>query len=165
MVSLTATHGSWFGSLIAVKGLGLLLGHGMSRFEPRPGLPNSIAPGKRMQHNMSPMIITRGGEPFCANGLPGGRKIVSVQALLAHAIMRFGLTCGQAIDLPRFHVDSLGQAIVDSPELAEQLRTAGRSVQLSRKRLGGPIAGVQLARETGLLLAASEAGDACVALA
>lgn len=165
MASLTATHGSWFGSLIAIDGLGLLLGHGMSRFEPQPGLPNSIAPGKRMQHNMSPMIITREGKPYCAIGLPGGRKIVNVSALLAHAITAFGLTCAQAIDLPRFHVDATGQAMVDSAELAARMRAAGQPVVVSKRRLGGPTTGVQLARETNLLLAASEAGDDCVAVA
>lgn len=165
MASLTATHGSWFGSLVAVDGLGLLLGHGMSRFEPTPGLPNSIAPGKRMQHNMSPLVITREGRPYCAIGLPGGRKIINSAALLAHAITRFGLTCGQAIDIPRYHVDASGQAWVDSTELATRMRAAGVPVGLSKKRLGGPVAGALVARETGLLLAASEAGNDCVAIA
>lgn len=163
MVSLTTTHGSWFGSMIAVDGLGLVLGHGMSRFDPVPGGPNSIAPGKRVQHNMAPMIIMRGGKPYCAIGLPGGRKIINGSAVLAHALTTFGLTCGEAMALPRFHVDGSGPAVVDSAVLACQMTDRGCPVEFSSKRIGGPVAGVLVAHETGLLMAASEAGEACVA--
>src|SRR5205823_11286413 len=34
MVALTLTHGNTFGALVTVDGLGLILGHGMSRFDP-----------------------------------------------------------------------------------------------------------------------------------
>lgn len=167
MVSVTMTHGGWFGSLVCIDELGLVLGHGMSRFDPLPGRANSIAPGKRVQHNMSPIIATRRGEPYCAFGLPGGRRIVNVGALLAHSIARHGLTCGQAIDLPRFHVDGPGPASVDSQEIAERIwRRVGRNypLQVSKKRLGGPVSGVMYASQTGQLLAASEAGPDCTAV-
>ena len=44
MACVTLTHGDSFGAQVTVDGLGLLLGHGMSRFDPVPGRPNSIAP-------------------------------------------------------------------------------------------------------------------------
>lgn len=163
MVGVTATHGSWFGSMIAVKGLGLVLGHGLSRFDPVPGGPNSIAPGKRVQHNMSPILIMRGGKPYCTIGMPGGRKIVNGSAVLAHAITTFGLTCGEAMALPRFHVDGSGPVVVDSAVLARQMADSGYPVEFVSKRAGGPVAGALLAHETGLIMAASEAGEACVA--
>ena len=163
VVGVTATHGSWFGSMIAVKGLGLVLGHGMSRFDPIPGGPNSIAPGKRVQHNMSPMLIMRGGKPYCTIGMPGGRKIINGSAVLAHAITTFGLTCGEAMALPRFHLDGSGPVLVDSAVLARQMADSGYPVEFVSKRAGGPVAGALLAHETGLIMAASEAGEACVA--
>jgi len=163
MASLTATHGSWFGSMIAVDGLGLVLGHGMSRFDPVPGRPNSIAPGKRVQHNMSPIIITRNGQPYCAIGMPGGRKIINGSVVLAHGITEFGLTCGEAMALPRFHLDGSGPAVVDSAALVSEMKKGGCDVELADKRLGGPVAGALVADETGLLMAASEAGFECVA--
>jgi gamma-glutamyltranspeptidase/glutathione hydrolase len=165
MVSLTATHGSLFGSMVALEGLGLVLGHGMSRFDPVPGRPNSIAPAKRMQHNMSPLIIARNGRPYCAIGLPGGTKIINVSALLAHSLTRFGLACADAIQLPRFHVDgALETAVVDSEQLASAMQRAGCKVALSSDRLGGPVAGVMFASETDHFLAASENGAECVAV-
>lgn len=42
--SLTFTHGDSFGAQVTVDGLGLLMGHGLSRFDPRPGRPNSPGP-------------------------------------------------------------------------------------------------------------------------
>lgn len=80
VVSLTATHGGGFGSQVAIDGLGLVLGHGMSRFTLEPDSPNFPAPGERMQHNMAPTVILRDGRPRYVVGLPGGRMIVTVTA-------------------------------------------------------------------------------------
>ena len=75
MVSLTQTHGGGFGSMFTVPGTGLVFGHGVGRFDPRPGYANSIAPGKRPLHNMAPMLALRNGAPFATYGIPGGRTI------------------------------------------------------------------------------------------
>src|SRR3954464_492967 len=75
MVALTLTHGSSFGAILTVNGLGLILGHGMSRFDPRPGKPNSPGPCKRPLHNMCPTIVLRDGQPVLALGGTGGRRI------------------------------------------------------------------------------------------
>ncbi len=75
MVALTLTQGNAFGAQVTVEGLGLMLGHGMMRFEPRPGHPNAPAPGKRPLHNMCPTLILKGGRPVFAMGATGGRKI------------------------------------------------------------------------------------------
>src|SRR5207248_9267511 len=78
VVSLTATHGYLYGSAVVIDGLGLVLGHGMSRFDLAPGSPNAPAAGKRMFHNMAPtLLLGRAGsrqrpEAFAAVGLPGG---------------------------------------------------------------------------------------------
>lgn len=77
MASVTLTHGNSFGAQVTVDGLGLLLGHGMSRFDPVPGMPNSIAAGKRPLDNMCPTIILRDGRPILAIGAAGGRRIVN----------------------------------------------------------------------------------------
>src|SRR5262249_42889196 len=75
MGPLTFTHGNSFGAQVTVDGLGLVLGHGMSRFDPRPGRPNSPGPRKRPLHNMCPTVVTRDGKPVLALGATGGRKI------------------------------------------------------------------------------------------
>src|SRR4029078_10096377 len=84
MAVITLTHGDSFGAHVTVDGLGLLLGHGMSRVEPVPGKLNSIAPGKRPLDNMCPSIVLKGGRPVVALGGVGGRRIPNavVQTLL-----------------------------------------------------------------------------------
>src|SRR5262249_10615458 len=45
MVAMTLTQGGAFGAQVTADGLGLALGHGMSRFDPHPEHPNAPAPG------------------------------------------------------------------------------------------------------------------------
>lgn len=75
MIAVTITHGGGYGAKVVVDELGLVLGHGMSRFDPRPGLPNSPGPRKRPINNMCPTVVTRNGVPVFAVGGAGGTKI------------------------------------------------------------------------------------------
>src|SRR5262249_14101700 len=68
MVALTLTHGGYFGAQVTIDGLGLVLGHGMSRFDPRAGRANSPGPGKRPLHNMCPTVVSRDGKPVLTLG-------------------------------------------------------------------------------------------------
>ena len=74
IAAITLTHGNSFGAQVTVEGLGLTLGHGMSRFDPRPGHPNAPGPRKRPLHNMMPSIITESGRPIVAIGGRGGGR-------------------------------------------------------------------------------------------
>jgi gamma-glutamyltranspeptidase/glutathione hydrolase len=104
-VALTLTHGGSFGAQVTVPGLGLILGHGMSRFDPRPKHPNSPGPGKRPLHNMCPTVVLRDGKPFAALGGRGGRKIPNaVFTVLAHLVGR-GATPPDALAAPRPHTE------------------------------------------------------------
>jgi gamma-glutamyltranspeptidase/glutathione hydrolase len=75
LIAITFTHGGSYGARVSVAELGMVLGHGMSRFDPRPGLPNSPGPRKRPINNMCPTIVTRGGVPVLALGAAGGTRI------------------------------------------------------------------------------------------
>jgi gamma-glutamyltranspeptidase/glutathione hydrolase len=75
IVTVTLTHGSGFGAQVTVDGLGLTLGHGMSRFDPHPGHPNAPGPGKRPVHNMCPSVVLRNGKPVLGVGAAGGVRI------------------------------------------------------------------------------------------
>jgi gamma-glutamyltranspeptidase/glutathione hydrolase len=105
MVALTFTHGDGFGAQVTVDGLGLILGHGMSRFDPRPGRANSPGPRKRPLHNMCPTVVTRRGTPVLALGATGGRRIVNtVFDLLAYRLGQ-GQALGEAVKAPRAHTE------------------------------------------------------------
>ena len=104
-VALTFTHGDSFGSHATVDGLGLLLGHGLSRFDPEPGRANSPASGKRPLHNMCPTLITRQGQVELTIGATGGRRIVSaVTNVLAH-YLGSQLPIKEAVKVPRLHCE------------------------------------------------------------
>jgi gamma-glutamyltranspeptidase/glutathione hydrolase len=75
MVAATFTHGSTFGAQVTADGLGVTLGHGMSRFDPHSDHPNSPGPGKRPLHNMCPSVVLRHGQPVLAVGGAGGLRI------------------------------------------------------------------------------------------
>jgi gamma-glutamyltranspeptidase/glutathione hydrolase len=105
LAAMTLTHGDSFGAQVTVPGLGLTLGHGMSRFDPRPGRANSVAGKKRPLHNMCPTIIARGGRPVFAVGGAGGRKIPNaIYQVLLHYLESDGSATG-AIEGPRCHLD------------------------------------------------------------
>ncbi|MBI1357141.1 MAG: twin-arginine translocation signal domain-containing protein [Acidobacteria bacterium] len=115
MAALTLTHGGGFGARVAVPGLGLLLGHGMSRFDPRPGHPNSPGPRKRPLHNMCPTIVRRDGKPTLAVGARGGRRIPNCVLSVLLDYSREGSSVQQAVAAPRMHVEG-GLAVgLDEP--------------------------------------------------
>ena len=103
--AITLTHGGYFGAQVTVPGFGVTLGHGMSRFEPKPGHPNSAGPGKRPLHNMCPTIVMERGQAMLALGGRGGRKIPNaVFEVLAQVILR-GTTPAAAVAAPRMHTE------------------------------------------------------------
>jgi gamma-glutamyltranspeptidase/glutathione hydrolase len=105
MVALTFTHGEGFGSQVTVDGLGLILGHGMSRFDPRPGKANSVGPGKRPLHNMCPTVVTREGKPVLALGATGGRRIVNTLFDVLAYRLGEGRPLSEAVKAPRVHTE------------------------------------------------------------
>jgi gamma-glutamyltranspeptidase/glutathione hydrolase len=100
---VTISHGGSFGSCVTVPGTGISLGHGMSRFDPRPGLPNSVAAGKRPLNNVCPTILRQSTRDV-AFGLRGGRRIVSVDLSLAQQLMQ-GRSIADAVRAPRLHTE------------------------------------------------------------
>lgn len=140
LVSLTATQGYLFGSHRIVAGMGLVLGHGMSRFDLTPGHPNSPEPGKRMHHNMCPMMILKDGQPRWAFGLPGGTKIVNVSAQLAMNFIDWQMSPGQSIFAPRVHSEGADPIMISSSidkKVVEKLQDMGHEVR-REQTIGGP---------------------------
>jgi gamma-glutamyltranspeptidase/glutathione hydrolase len=157
MISLTATQGWMYGSHLVVEGLGLVLNHGMSRFDYLPGHPNSPAAGKRMQHNMAPMIALRGGRPAFAYGLPGGPKIVSVTAQLAIDTILFGAHPQTAVERPRLHTQGGEPLLVSAhmpDDVVSELEQMGHTVRREAD-MGGPVGVLAVESESGRINAAA----------
>jgi len=105
LVALTLTHGNYFGAQVTIDGLGLVLGQGMSRFDPRPDHPNAPGPGKRPLHNMCPTVVLRDGRPVLALGGRGGRKIPNAVFEVLAAYVGRQLSLEEAIAAPRLHTE------------------------------------------------------------
>lgn len=106
MVALTTTLGGAFGSGVVAAGTGIMLGNVMTWFDPRPGLPNSIAGGKRILSAIAPMLLVRGGQPYVATGAPGGRRIMSAMVHVVTNLVDFGQSPGRAVNGARIHCES-----------------------------------------------------------
>jgi len=105
VVALTMTHGNAFGACVTVDGLGLILGHGMSRFDPQPDHPNAPGPHKRPLHNMCPMIVLRDGKPLLALGATGGRMIPNTLYTILAQFVGLDASVEDAVAAPRLNTD------------------------------------------------------------
>jgi gamma-glutamyltranspeptidase/glutathione hydrolase len=104
MVSMTTTLLSSMGSRVVLPGTGVLMNNGVMWFDPRPGQPNSIAPGKRPLTNMCPVILADAGRPVLGAGASGGRRIMASVLQSLYFVSAFGMTPEEAAHQPRIDV-------------------------------------------------------------
>ncbi len=104
MVAMTTTLLSSMGSRVVLPETGVLLNNGVMWFDPRPGQPNSIAPGKRPLTNMLPVILRDGDRPWIAAGASGGRRILAAVFQALTFLADFGMSASEAAHHPRIDV-------------------------------------------------------------
>jgi gamma-glutamyltranspeptidase / glutathione hydrolase len=165
---VTATpSGGWLQSSPVIPSLGFCLGSRAQMFTLDPGLPATIAPGKRPRTTLTPTLVLRGGEPCLAFGTPGGdqQDQWTLGFFLNH--VHFGMNLQQAIDFPAFHSAHFpssfyprdghpGRLDVESrigDEAVAELRRRGHDVQVQAPWSLGRISAV--ARRGGMLYAAA----------
>ncbi len=128
MVAMTTTLMSSMGSRVVLPGTGIVMNNGMMWFDPRPGQPNSVAPGKRPLTNMSPIILKDGDRPWLAAGASGGRRILASVAQMMTFIADFGMDLETAAHHPRIDVSSVDKVSADrrlKPEILAALAADG----------------------------------------
>jgi gamma-glutamyltranspeptidase / glutathione hydrolase len=113
IAALTTTLLSVFGSRYVLPDTGILMNNGIMWFDPRPGRPNSIGPGKRALTNMCPVVAARDGRPWFGLGASGGRRILAAVLQLASFIADFGMSPEAAAHHPRIDVSGGDQLGVD----------------------------------------------------
>jgi gamma-glutamyltranspeptidase/glutathione hydrolase len=166
MVSATPS-GGWLQSSPVIPGLGFCLGTRAQMFTLTPGLPATIAPGKRPRTTLTPSLALRDREPYLAFGTPGGdqQDQWSLQVFLNH--LHFGMNLQQAIDFPSFHSAHMPSSFypreaqprvldVESrvdPAVIEELRRRGHLVNVRPAWSLGRVSAV--ARRNGVLYAAA----------
>lgn len=103
-VSWTQTLLSRFGSAVVSPATGILMNNGVLWFDPRPGHPNSIAPGVKPLANMAPTIMADGNGRIAAIGASGGRRIIGAVLQMIAFMTDFGLSPEAALAHPRLDV-------------------------------------------------------------
>jgi gamma-glutamyltranspeptidase/glutathione hydrolase len=123
LCAVTQTLLSIFGSRVVSPATGVLLNNGIMWFDPEPGKPNSLAPGKRVLANYCPVVgVAADGRRF-ALGASGGRKILGAVLQLSSFLMDHGMSLEQAFHQPRIDVSGNGQVTADQSLSAEILDT------------------------------------------
>lgn len=133
VVTLTQTLLSLFGSRVLLPRTGILMNNGVNWFDPRPGGPNSIAPGRRVLSNYAPAIMT-GGDTVVGIGGCGGRKILPAVFQLLNLMADQGLDLEAAFHQPRIDVSGGRTVVVDDrlPAAARAALAAAFDVTLAR---------------------------------
>ena len=126
VVAMTQTINNLFGSKATVPGTGMLLNNTMGLFDPHPGTPASIAPGKRVTSSMAPTIILRDGKPAWALGLPGGVRIFTSVFQAVVNLIDHRMSLQEALEAPR--IWSQGQEL----EMEEDIPAAVRDAVATR---------------------------------
>ncbi|HEX3064964.1 MAG TPA: gamma-glutamyltransferase family protein [Dongiaceae bacterium] len=166
MVSATPS-GGWLHSSPIIPGLGFCLGSRAQMFWLEPGLPASLAPGKRPRTTLSPNLAFRDDKPCLAFGTPGGdyQDQWSLVFFLRH--VHHAMNLQESIDAPMFHNDHMPSSFWprtwQPASLTTEDRMPERSVSALRRKghrltLTGPWSQGRLtavARAEGMLKAAA----------
>jgi gamma-glutamyltranspeptidase/glutathione hydrolase len=122
LCAVTQTNLAIFGSRVVSPSTGVLLNNGIMWFDPEPGKPNSLGPGKRCLGNYCPVIgETPKGERF-ALGASGGRKIVGTVLQMSSFILDHGATFEEAFHRPRIDMSGGERVIADAALPAEEIQ-------------------------------------------
>jgi gamma-glutamyltranspeptidase/glutathione hydrolase len=168
LVSATPS-GGWLQSSPVIPDLGFALGTRAQMFWLEPGLPNSLAPGKRPRTTLTPSLALRGGVPTLAFGSPGGDQQEQWQLCFWLRHVHQGLDLQAAIDAPAWHTTGFpssfypretvpGEMVVESrlgDDVIAELRRRGHDVTVSGPWTLGRLSAVSRDPETGILRAAA----------
>ncbi len=129
---ITTTVGTYFTLFLSLPFVlprsGVLMNNGVMWFDPSPGQPNSVGPGKRPLTNMCPVVIRDGNRPVLAGGASGGWRIMAAVFQTLSYAADFGMTPTDAVHHPRIDVSDADNVTADDRlggEVVEALRAGG----------------------------------------
>ena len=131
IVSATQTINSLFGARYMVPGTGLIPNNYLYVFNPRPGLANSLAPGKRVTSSMAPLIVLKDGQPRFALGLPGGLRIFPSAMQAVINLIDHGMSLQEAVEAPRVWTQGYGLELEPRfpDDVAQALAAQGHPIE------------------------------------
>ena len=150
MVGNTYTLMFTFGSGVVIEGTGILMNNNMGNFTLRSDIPdafglmgsenNLIRPNRRPVSSMSPVLVSKNGQPILMTGSPGGSKIISANMQMVLNVVEFGMNIADAAVAPRIHhqwkPDVLEIESGISPDTVSQLIDRGQNINFSQRSAG-----------------------------
>lgn len=121
MAAVTQTLLSTFGSKYVLPQSGVTMNNGIMWFDPTPGGPNSLAPGKRCLTNYTPVLAQTADGRRLAVGASGGRRILPAVAQMLSFVIDYGMGLDAAIHQPRIDA-SEGAVVIGDVRLPMQAR-------------------------------------------
>ena len=161
----------WFGSGVAVKGMGFVLQDRGGLFVLDPKHPNALAPHKRPFHTIIPAFMER-GEAHIGFGIMGGSNQPLAHAQFVSNVVDYGWNIQAALSAPRFTIrgESVQCRILlesrVSPHVQSELRKKGHELVMRKdySALMGRGQAVLHNSKTGTNFAASDPrADGCAA--
>jgi gamma-glutamyltranspeptidase/glutathione hydrolase len=137
LCAVTQTNLSIFGARVVSPSTGVLMNNGIMWFDPEPGKPNSLGPGKRCLGNYCPVIgeiEDKKDSARFALGASGGRKILGTVLQLCSFLMDHGLSLEEAFHRPRIDVSGNDQVIADIALPAGVIRELGAAFPTATAR-------------------------------
>ncbi len=171
MVSATPS-GGWLQSSPAVPGLGFPMGTRGQMFWLKPGLPNSLEPGKRPRTTLSPSFALRDGKAWMAFGTPGGEQQDQWALILFLRMIHHNMNIQEAIDAPSFHTEHWpssfwprvarpGKVVIEgryADDVLRDLRTRGHDASKGDDWSEGRLSGARLEPDGQMFAGANPRG-------
>lgn len=139
IVSMIQSVYDYFGSGVAVTGMGFILQDRGGLFVLDPKHPNALAPRKRPFHTIIPAFMERGDEHI-GFGIMGGSNQPLAHAQFVSNVADYGWNIQAALSAPRFTIRGTGDAIKCtillesrvSAEVQTQLRDKGHDLVMRK---------------------------------
>lgn len=150
MVGNTYTLMFSFGSGVVIEGTGILMNNNMGNFTLRADIPdafglmgsenNLIRANRRPVSSMSPVFVSKDGQPLLITGSPGGSKIISANMQMVLNVLEYGMNIADAAVAPRVHhqwqPDVLEIESGISPDTVSLLIEKGQNINFSQRSAG-----------------------------
>ena len=131
--AVAMTHSLGMSSGVITEGLGFMYNNCMGVFDPRPGRPGSVMPGKARFTAMCPTLVFKDDALRLIIGAPGGTFITMgvLQGILN--VIDFGMSASDAVAAPRFCTTSDAVDVVNRiPQfVTQELEAKGYPVRRS----------------------------------
>lgn len=109
MVALTQTIGPNMGSKVATPGLGFLYAATLG------GYLGHVEPGERARSAISPIVVSKDGEPFLVLGAAGGGRIPPAVLQTILRVIDQGMSLDEALAAPRVYARGDGPIELEMP--------------------------------------------------